>query len=81
MSKFETTFVIAANENIAEKKCHFFLLCYRKVAFSEVRNDTEPNTRYVRVLDPKAAEISFVRTSCEKRQALFVSCANLGVYF
>lgn len=50
------------------------------MAYSEVRNDTEMNTRYVRVLDPKAAEISFVRTSCEKKQALYVSCANLGSY-
>lgn len=56
------------------------LFFYRKVAFSEVRNDTEPNTRgYVRVLDPKAAEISFVRTTCEKKQALYVSCSNLGL--
>lgn len=44
----------------------------------EIRNDTESNTRYVRVLDPKAAEISFVRTQCDKKQALHVSCANLG---
>lgn len=50
------------------------------MAFSEVRNDTEHNTRYVRVLDPKAAEISFVRTTCEKKQALYVSCANLGMF-
>lgn len=47
---------------------------------SEIRNDTEPNTRYVRVLDPKSAEISFVRTSCAKKQALWVSCSNLGIY-
>lgn len=46
---------------------------------SEVRNDSESNTRYVRVLDPKAAEISFVRTQCEKKQALYVSCSNLGI--
>lgn len=50
------------------------------MAFSEVRNDTEANTRYVRVLDPKAAEISFVRTTCEKKQALYVSCVNLGLW-
>lgn len=58
----------------------FRFLSYRKVSYSEVRNDTEVNTRYVRVLDPKAAEISFVRTTCEKKQALYVSCANLGLY-
>lgn len=48
--------------------------------FCEIRNDTEPNTRYVRVLDPKASEISFVRTACEKKQAFYVSCQNLGSF-
>lgn len=56
---------------------HFFS---RKVLYSEVRNDTETNTRYVKVLDPRAAEISFVRTTCEKKQALYVSCGNLGKF-
>lgn len=28
-------------------------------------------------MDPKAAEISFVRTTCNQRQALYVSCDNL----
>ncbi|XP_055298074.1 uncharacterized protein LOC129566301 [Sitodiplosis mosellana] len=64
---------------VSESLCK--ALGYEKVAFSEVRNDTEPNTRYVRVLDPKAAEISFVRTTCEKKQALYVSCSNLECGF
>lgn len=51
---------------------------FRKLQFSEVRNDSEPNTRYVRVLDPTAPEISFIRTDCEKKEALYVACANLG---
>lgn len=55
----------------------YFYLC-RKLEFSEVRNDTEPHTNYVRVLDPRAEEISFVRTSCAKKQALYLSCENLG---
>lgn len=52
----------------------------RKLQYSEIRNDTEPNTNYVRVMDPRAEEISFVRTSCLKKQALYVSCENLGNY-
>lgn len=57
-----------------------FYICFyscRRVAFSEVRNDTEPNTSYVRVLDPRASEISFVRTNCARTGALYVSCKNL----
>lgn len=50
----------------------------RRVIFSEIRNDTEPNTKYVRVLDPRATEISFVRTDCPKKETLYVSCSNLG---
>lgn len=63
---------------VAESLCK--ALGYEKMQFSEIRNDTEPNTKYVRVLDPKASEISFVRTNCEKKQALYVSCANLGKF-
>jgi hypothetical protein len=48
------------------------------VKFSEIRNDTEDDNRnYVRVLDPRASEISFVRTDCDKRQALFLECESL----
>jgi hypothetical protein len=50
----------------------------RRVLFSEVRNDTEENqNNYVRVLDPRAAEISFVRTGCVKREAFYLSCTHL----
>lgn len=51
----------------------------RRVIFSEIRNNTEPNTKYVRVLDPRAQEISFVRTDCPKKETLYVSCSNLGM--
>lgn len=45
---------------------------------AEVRNDTEANqNNYVRVLDPRAAEISFVRTTCQKREAFWLSCSHL----
>lgn len=52
----------------------------RKVISAEVKQDNEPYTNYVRVLDPHAQEISFVRTDCRKRGALFVTCDNLGTY-
>lgn len=57
-----------------------FSLTIRKLKFSEIRNDSEPNTHYVRVMDPRAEEISFVRTTCPKRQALYVSCDHLGKF-
>lgn len=61
---------------VAESLCK--ALGYEKVTFSEVRNDTEENQQnYVRVLDPRAAEISFVRTSCPKREAFYLGCSHL----
>lgn len=54
------------------------LVSNRRVTFSEVRNDTEANQHnYVRVLDPRAAEISFVRTGCAKREAFYLGCSHL----
>lgn len=54
------------------------LLFNRHVTLAEVRNDTESNqNNYVRVLDPRAAEISFVRTSCPKREAFYLACSHL----
>jgi hypothetical protein len=48
------------------------------VTFAEVRNDTEiGHNNYVRVLDPRAAEISFVRTTCARREAFFLGCSHL----
>lgn len=50
----------------------------RRVMFAEVRNDTEANhSNYVRVLDPRAAEISFIRTGCPKREAFYLGCSHL----
>ena len=34
---------------------------------SEIRNDTEIQNNYVRILDYRAAEISFVRTGCASK--------------
>jgi Trypsin/Low-density lipoprotein receptor domain class A len=60
---------------VSESLCK--ALSYGKVTMAEVRNDTEPDNNYVRVLDPKASEISFVRTNCSTRQALYLRCADL----
>lgn len=54
------------------------LYVHRRVIFSEIRNDTEEHqNNYVKVLDPRAAEISFVRTGCPKREAFYLSCSHL----
>lgn len=66
----------ATRRTVAESLCK--ALGYERLEFAEVRNDTEPHTHYVKVLDPRAEEISFVRTACPKRQALYVSCGQLG---
>ncbi|XP_058443626.1 uncharacterized protein LOC131425618 isoform X1 [Malaya genurostris] len=60
---------------VAESLCK--ALGFERVEYSEVRNDTEPNTSYVRVLDPRASEISFVRTTCQSKQSLYVGCGQL----
>lgn len=43
----------------------------------DVQNDTELLSDYVRVLDPHAPEISFIRTHCPRRQVLYVGCGEL----
>lgn len=62
-------------KTVAESLCK--ALGYERVAFSRITNDTESMNNYVRVLDPKAAEISFVRTQCYSKEALYVSCDSL----
>lgn len=62
-------------KTVAESLCK--ALGYERVAFSKITNDTENMNNYVRVLDPKAAEISFVRTPCHTKEALYVSCDKL----
>lgn len=49
----------------------------RSVEIFDVQNDTEKLSDYVRVLDPHAPEISFIRTHCPKRQVLYVGCGDL----
>ncbi|CRL04550.1 CLUMA_CG017622, isoform A [Clunio marinus] len=61
---------------VAESLCK--ALGYERVSFSEIRNDTEEGQdNYVRVLDPRAAEISFVRTNCQRREAFYLGCSHL----
>lgn len=52
------------------------IIC-RSVELFDVQNDTEKLSDYVRVLDPHAPEISFIRTHCTKRQVLYVGCGDL----
>lgn len=44
----------------------------------QVEKDTEEDVTYVRMKDPSAPEIVFVRSPCPSRQVLKVACAELG---
>lgn len=61
-------------ETVAESLCK--ALGYDRHILAEVRSDTEPGISYVRVLDPRATEISFIRTECKTRAALYIKCAQ-----
>lgn len=64
-------------DQLIEKLSHKFAI-FRKVTFAEIRNDTENDQHnYVRVLDPRAAEISFVRTNCARKEAFYLACSHL----
>ncbi|CAG9862459.1 unnamed protein product [Phyllotreta striolata] len=52
-------------------------LSYEKVASVNVVTDTEDNVSYVRMRNPTASEISFVRAKCHTKQVLKVQCADL----
>lgn len=65
----------AIRETVAESLCK--ALGYDKHILAEIRDDSELGNSYVRVLDPKAPEISFIRTECKSREVLFVKCMNL----
>ncbi|KAL5275442.1 hypothetical protein ACFFRR_001360 [Megaselia abdita] len=71
----EGDFKSVVRQTVAESLCKS--LGYDSVKIFDVRNDTEGVTDYVRVLDPHAAEISFIRTSCTRRQVLYVKCGEL----
>ncbi|GAB0099413.1 uncharacterized protein DMENIID0001_152690 [Sergentomyia squamirostris] len=65
----------SVRNTVAESLCK--ALGYQRLLHAEVRTDNEPNITYVRVFNPRAPEISFVRTNCRKKLALYVMCDNL----
>lgn len=59
----------------------YYFLCCRRVKSVELKKDTERNMTYVRVLDPRDSEISFVRTPCRDKQVLQIKCDDLECGF
>ncbi|XP_043071703.1 uncharacterized protein LOC6564668 [Drosophila grimshawi] len=66
---------LVVRQTVSESLCKS--LGYESVEIFDVQNDTEKLSDYVRVLDPHAPEISFIRTHCPKRQVLYVGCGGL----
>ncbi|XP_075157572.1 uncharacterized protein LOC142230832 [Haematobia irritans] len=66
---------LVVRQTVAESLCKS--LGYESVEIFDVLTDTESIDDYVRVLDPHAPEISFVRTHCPRRQVLYVGCGEL----
>ncbi|XP_067641759.1 uncharacterized protein [Eurosta solidaginis] len=66
---------LIVRQTVAESLCKS--LGYESVEVFDVRNDNEHVEDYVRVLDPHAPEISFIRTHCQKQQVLYVGCGEL----
>ncbi|KRK06680.1 uncharacterized protein Dyak_GE15774, isoform B [Drosophila yakuba] len=66
---------LVVRQTVSESLCKS--LGYESVEIFDVQNDTERLNDYVRVLDPHAPEISFIRTHCPRRQVLYVGCGEL----
>uniref|UniRef100_A0A1I8Q2R9 Atrial natriuretic peptide-converting enzyme n=1 Tax=Stomoxys calcitrans TaxID=35570 RepID=A0A1I8Q2R9_STOCA len=66
---------LVVRQTVAESLCKS--LGYESVEIYDVLTDSESIDDYVRVLDPHAPEISFVRTHCPRRQVLYVGCGEL----
>ncbi|ALC48784.1 CG1632, partial [Drosophila busckii] len=66
---------LVVRQTVSESLCKS--LGYESVEIFDVMNDTEQLSDYVRVLDPHAPEISFIRTHCPRRQVLYVGCGQL----
>lgn len=47
----------------------------------QIKQDDEHNVPYVRMKDPTASEITFVRTSCPSKQVLHVGCSDIECGF
>ncbi|GLH06266.1 Serine protease nudel [Gryllus bimaculatus] len=60
---------------IASSMCS--LLSYQNVNTVRVEHDEEDNVKYVHMEDPTAAEITFVRAPCPKKEVLYVGCSDL----
>jgi hypothetical protein len=49
------------------------------VNFVRIQEDKEDEVQYVHMEDPSAAEITFVRAPCPKKEVLYIGCSNLGM--
>lgn len=49
--------------------------------FVRIQEDKEDEVQYVHMEDPSAAEITFVRAPCPKKEVLYVGCSDLGMSF
>lgn len=47
--------------------------------FVRIQEDKEDEVQYVHMEDPSAAEITFVRAPCPKKEVLYIGCSNLGM--
>lgn len=69
------------NQSVAVLEAAAMSLCrtlsYENMASMKIESDFEENVSYVRMRNPTAAEISFVRTKCPSKQVLKVSCSDL----
>lgn len=52
-------------------------LSYENVNFVRIQEDKEDEVQYVHMEDPSAAEITFVRAPCPKKEVLYIGCSNL----
>ncbi|XP_069697867.1 atrial natriuretic peptide-converting enzyme [Periplaneta americana] len=53
------------------------ILSYKNVNFVRIQEDKEDEVQYVHMEDPTAAEITFVRAPCPKKEVLYVGCSDL----
>nr|CAH7757069.1 unnamed protein product [Callosobruchus chinensis] len=66
---------IAVLHSVASSLCK--TLTYQNVISVNVETDIENNVSYVKMKNPTAPEISFVRSKCPSKQVLKVACADL----
>nr|CAI5828671.1 unnamed protein product [Callosobruchus analis] len=66
---------IAVLHSVASSLCK--TLTYQNVISVNVETDIENNVSYVKMKNPTAPEISFVRSKCPSKQVLKVACSDL----